>query len=716
MARSSSVGHSDPDVRNPKRKGGSIGALMSLGQGAPAGQIRPNGSGGFEQNVEQLNGGFKFVPRNLGPGEQPSIGAIAQPTASEPPPKDNAEFQGRVQRNFEWANSPEVQAALMQFAMGMTAPVNSPGDFLGNITRAVGGGFQAASRVHDANLEEAAFLTEEQRKDRRLAVEEGNLGVSEKRLAIDQAELNQKLKKGTTTNVVVSSENPINQKFKLGIPAGSSAKVALTVDDSGAIIGASVEAGFDTGASGGDKSSSIEQLQKDRTEALARHDTNAVAELDKKIKLETASPTPNVSPMAQLQKDRADAIARGDTKAAAEIDLKIATEAAGGNLAPDTMLVPDPANPGQFKQEIIPGSKTDLAAKDEQKADANKKAHGLIAAGIVSINTKRALEILDNNPMPNVTVAGMGALAANLPIPTDAKSLRNAIQAVKSNVTIETLTAMRQASPTGAAVGNVSDYEDQIMQTSMGTLDQYGQAQDLADNLRRVNSTIHLIVDGDQIKRIGEQIEAGILTPEEGFTEVEKLINADVAKSAEAKQTAAAEQAREAARAAGGLQAGDNAGLPNKLLSPEPMSGNPQRLDAPAPAASLSPEEQNVLDVQNQIQTMIDEHKNSPGAKDDFVMPPDLNETDTDIINALDSDDERRVYVQALEQAKKAKRAKKEAPKSMTTDVPKKGFKVIQPGAGPDITKATPDNFITLGDLLGPTIGGGISPNRMGSQ
>lgn len=702
MAKSSSVGHSDPDMR--KRKGGSIGALMTMGQGAPAGQIRPNGSGGFEQNIELQGGGFGFRPRNLDPGEQASIGAIAQPTASEAPPKDNAEFQSRVQRNFEWANSPEVQAALMQFAMGMTAPVNSPADFMGNITRAVGGGFQAASRVHDANLEEQAFLSEEDRKDRRLAVEEGNLGVSEKRLAIDQAELNQKLKKGTTTNIVVSSENPINKKFNLGIPPGSSAKVAVTVDDSGAVTGASVEAGFDTGA-GGDKSSGVEQLQKDRAEALARHDTNAVAELDKKIKLETTREgegEDKSSPLEQLQKDRAEALARGDAKAAAEIDLKIATESAGENIAADHMLVPDPDHPGEFKQVVIPGSKAALAQEEAQKADANKHAHGLIAAGIVGINVKKALEIIDRNPMPNLTVTGIAALAAELPLPSDTKSLRNAIDAVKSNVTIETLSAMREASPTGGALGSVSDYEDQMMQSSMGKLDQYGRAEDLADNLRRVNSTMHLIVDGNQIAKIGEQVQAEILTPEQGFAEVEALIDEDVAKAAAVKQAAATEKARELIRGGGDLQAGDNAAVPDRMLEKEIVTPDrPQTIEPPAERASLSPEEQHIIDVQNQIVKMIDDYHAQEGVKDDFVMPEGLNEADADVINDLGSDDEKRVYVQALRDAKKAKKTAK----PMTSDLPAVPVvppkNIVQPSAAnPDITKATPDDFITLGDVM----------------
>lgn len=670
MARgSNSVGHSDPDTR--RRKTSSIGALMNFGQSTPS---------------QQSN-----APAPMANDNPQSIGSLAQPTASEPPPADNAEFQSRVARNFEWANSPEVQAALMQFAMGMTAPVNSPGDFMGNITRAVGGGFQAASRVHDANIEEQAFLTEEERKNRRLAVDEGQLGISEQRLKLDQAELDQKLKKGTTNNIVVSSENPINKKFNLGIPAGSSAKVAVTINDAGEVTGASVEAGFDTGASGGDKSSPIEQLQKDRAEAQARNDTAAVAELDKKIKLETADPTvkDDSSALEQLQKDRAEAHARGDTKAEAELDLKIATEAAGGNLAPDHMLVPDPENPGQFKQVVIPGSKTAIAAKEEEKASASRNAHGLVAAGIVGINVKKAIQILEDNPMPNVTVTGIGALAAELPLPSDAKSLRNAIQAVKSNVTIETLTAMRQASPTGAAVGNVSDYEDQIMQTSMGTLDQYGKAEDLIDNLRRVNSVMHLIVDSDQIKRIGEQVQAGILTREQGFTEVEKLINADVAKASLEKQAAIEAAAREQTRGGSGLQAGDNAGVPNKLLSKDTALDNPQRLDAPAPAANLTPEEQNAIDVQKQIETMIEEHKNSDRSKDDFVAPNDLSEADMETLDALDSEDEKRVFVQALKMAKTQKR--KEPPKPMSSTVAPTGTVAPSEGLGPTMS---------LGDLI----------------
>lgn len=612
MARSSSVGHSDPDTR---KRNSSIGALATMRGPAPRQQV---------DNTPTA-----------------SVGRSAQPTASEPPPRDNAEFQERVKRNFEWTSSPEVQAALMQFAMGMTAPVNSPGDFLGNITNAIGGGFAAASRVHEGTLEEQTLAQEADLKEREMAVREGQLTINEKELGL-------KLHPNSKQSVVVKGGDAIDKKFGLGIPKGSSAKVEITVDEQGNLTNASVEAGFEGGGDA-DKSSPLEQLQKDRAEAEAR----------------------------------------GDKKAVAEIDLAISTSAAGtSGVGEGTIIVPDPDNPGEFIRKTIPDAKTVAEQEEAARLKDSRTAHGLLASATVQTATEQALEAIERNPMPNVFVTGLGGLMANLPLPTDAKAVRNYIDTIKSNITIEVLTAMRQASTTGAAFGNVSDFEGLMMQSAFGTLDQTGDSQVLADNIRRVNSTMKLIIDGDQVQRIGEQLKAEVLTHDQAVAEVQKLVNADVTKAAQTKKEMAQEQAREAARAGAGGETG-RLNVPEGMLNPESLSGGtpPSLLDAPpAPRVELTPEEQSNIDIRKQMDELVlEDSKNLELA--DPVMPEHLTEREQIAWDDW-SAGERRIYLKAKEQNKK----KKNDP--------------IEPSAGAlsaNTPGASPFSFSNmLGDLMAP--------------
>lgn len=659
-----------------------IGALGNMGGDGPErrkrvleeqrprpGAMRTTSSGETEQFVETrgmkgADGPFGWIKRALGPDEGQSIGRLARPTGDEPPPRDNAEFQARVQRNAQWAQAPEVQAAMLQFAINMMQPVNSPQDLMLNLSQGVGGAFQAASRVREGTLEEQKAAREAELEERKMRVQEGGLTVQEKKLAIDQAELGLKLKKGTTKSVVVAADDAINSRFKLGIPKGSQAKVQITVDDDGKVTDASVEAGFEGGSAEAGTSvvvSGDDELNKkfnlgipagSRAKVkLIKNDKGEVISASVEAGFEAGeSGKEKSSPLEQLQIDRAEAEARGDKRAVAELDLQIKTQGAGASgVTEGTVLVPDPSHPSGFRAEIIPGSEADKKRIADEKAADAKWAEGSIAAATVAIHTKKAMEILDRNPMPDLTVSGIGGLIAELPLPSDAKAMKLALDTIKSNVTIQVLTAMRQASPTGAAVGNVSDYEDRIMQSKLGTLDQYGDAGTLRENLHRVAATMRLIVDDAAIAKIGEQVKAGILTNEQGLLEVERLIDADITKETEAKQ----EQEREAARAgSAGLQAPE---FSPKLTGAEPISPNPQPMTMatpiPPPPAMLSPEEQQTLDVHRQMEQLITEEADKP----DPTMPLDLNEEDQALWPML-SPEKRKLFVRLQQESKNKKK------------------------------------------------------------
>jgi hypothetical protein len=76
---------------------------------------------------------------------------------------------------------------------------------------------------------------------------------------------------------------------------------------------------------------------------------------------------------------------------------------------------------------------------------------------------------------------GYGSLLDNLP-ETDARALRNELETIKANVGFDKLADMRANSPTGGALGGVSENENRLLQAVNGALDP-GQSDQLRANL-----------------------------------------------------------------------------------------------------------------------------------------------------------------------------------------------------------------------------------------
>jgi hypothetical protein len=80
---------------------------------------------------------------------------------------------------------------------------------------------------------------------------------------------------------------------------------------------------------------------------------------------------------------------------------------------------------------------------------------------------------------------GWGAALANLP-ESDARSLRETLDTIKANLGFNELNAMRQNSPTGGALGNVTERELTFLQKTVASLDQYLDGDDLKQRLEEV--------------------------------------------------------------------------------------------------------------------------------------------------------------------------------------------------------------------------------------
>lgn len=97
----------------------------------------------------------------------------------------------------------------------------------------------------------------------------------------------------------------------------------------------------------------------------------------------------------------------------------------------------------------------------------------------------RALQLADGS----MTTGLSGAITSNVP-GTPGYNLAATLNTVKANVGFDKLQAMRDASPTGGALGQVSEQENILLQSVLGSLSQSQTKEQLVYNLNRLNTVI----------------------------------------------------------------------------------------------------------------------------------------------------------------------------------------------------------------------------------
>jgi hypothetical protein len=133
-----------------------------------------------------------------------------------------------------------------------------------------------------------------------------------------------------------------------------------------------------------------------------------------------------------------------------------------------------------------------LATREIAKPEQDKQNQKV--ASIVTQDIDRAISTIDSAFLP--TTGASGNLVSNVG-GTAAHDLGKLLDTVKSNAGFQELSKMRQASPTGAALGSVTERELALLQSTIGNLDQSQSEAQLKDNLRRVKNTYLDIIHGE---------------------------------------------------------------------------------------------------------------------------------------------------------------------------------------------------------------------------
>lgn len=80
---------------------------------------------------------------------------------------------------------------------------------------------------------------------------------------------------------------------------------------------------------------------------------------------------------------------------------------------------------------------------------------------------------------------GFGAYLKSIPT-TKAKNLSENLETIKANIGFDKLQDMRSNSPTGGALGQVSEFENRLLQSVKGSMDQYQSSDQLRSNLTTI--------------------------------------------------------------------------------------------------------------------------------------------------------------------------------------------------------------------------------------
>lgn len=160
------------------------------------------------------------------------------------------------------------------------------------------------------------------------------------------------------------------------------------------------------------------------------------------------------------------------------------------------VAIPDPSVPQGFRVEPAPGSP--LALEREQAATTTQRREGnrTTESDIVVTAAQRAREAAQTRTLGGVP----GRVASINPASTNAELYRQ-VDVLRSQAQLGNLQAMREASPTGGALGSVTERELQILADKSGALDPASPnfLRDLDDYERTLLRTIHGPDAGDQI-------------------------------------------------------------------------------------------------------------------------------------------------------------------------------------------------------------------------
>lgn len=155
--------------------------------------------------------------------------------------------------------------------------------------------------------------------------------------------------------------------------------------------------------------------------------------------------------------------------------------------------ITDPKTGSRSMRPISGSPAENEMIKAEQKK-AGKERTAQIYNKVVLEDIGRAISLVEDSPIFTTGLVG-GQFLSNLG-GTEANDLRAMLTTIKANVGFDRLQVMRESSPTGGALGPVSDTENELLQATLGSVLQSQSADALVYNLKRMNEVYLDVIHG----------------------------------------------------------------------------------------------------------------------------------------------------------------------------------------------------------------------------
>ena len=163
---------------------------------------------------------------------------------------------------------------------------------------------------------------------------------------------------------------------------------------------------------------------------------------------------------------------------------------------------------GNIEMRVVPGGPADKEQILNDKAEVRQLVRKQMKGSLVIKNIDLVRQNI-NNPDTfmgfKIPVTGFGAWLKDVPN-TQAKGTAGMIATIKANIGFAELNDMRQASPTGGALGQVSNKEIDFLQSVLGNLDQAQNKEDVLRVLGDIEYWYNYIVHGPTFQQIDNDL------------------------------------------------------------------------------------------------------------------------------------------------------------------------------------------------------------------
>jgi hypothetical protein len=144
---------------------------------------------------------------------------------------------------------------------------------------------------------------------------------------------------------------------------------------------------------------------------------------------------------------------------------------------------------GEITMEVIPGSPTDKANKKAEEVKGEGAARKAIQSSVVIEDIGRLTDAIKNDSFLDPASSSILAYIMENPLIGSGKNRIDAVSlatTIKSSIGFDRLQQMREESPTGGALGQVSELELVTLQATLGSLDLNQSKENILYNLERL--------------------------------------------------------------------------------------------------------------------------------------------------------------------------------------------------------------------------------------